>query len=583
MTTITLYCRGGLARAKVEGPVTAGMVGIQVKVECDKAWEGLTKTLKVRCAQEARQVMLDGENQAILPFECLIAGQKLECGLDGWDSGGKLRIPTSWAFCAMVKPSVADMEGTEGAQPTPDIAQQLTRRLEQVEGKLQSLKTDESAARFAEKVMLYYGYPNAINNSWDVNNSASIYKNYDVCIFGDGYCLPTHEAYADTVKIFSILKKTAPQTRLVGYVPIGVRNAGSGSNLPMETLKARVDAWVEMGADGIFLDEFGYDYGVTRARQNEIVSYCHDLGLFVFANSWSTEYCFSDEDMDFPEDFRPNPEKARAVLNENDYYVYEHLFYNSYTDEGGTLRIECAEPQRIDDILSYFTAEKLDGKTYREVFGTKVFSLDSIPTAASIAQKNEMMSLSIIGAAILNIDAIAFGDELWGAASDYHQWDFPRLDLKTDGRNSISRATRPCTDAEGNQSEFTWKWTASINGNLYSIVFDVEDPSDVTYAPEKRYAECNGVKVENVWLTIYDFQRFLEETNQKLEETDSLVSGIQKSVEGAMPTVLEAEKRVNAFMTETGGKVSEMEQNVERAIGDIQVLTAGFNYLETEW
>ena len=39
MTAITLYCRGGMARARVEGPVTAGMVGIPVSVECDEVWE----------------------------------------------------------------------------------------------------------------------------------------------------------------------------------------------------------------------------------------------------------------------------------------------------------------------------------------------------------------------------------------------------------------------------------------------------------------------------------------------------------------------------------------------------------------
>ena len=238
--------------------------------------------------------------------------------------------------------------------------------------------------RFAEKVMLYYGYPNAINNSWDVNNSANIYKDYDVCIFGDGYCLPTHEAHAETVEIFRILKRISPETRIVGYVPIGVKNVGGDSNLPMDELKNRVDLWQAIGADGIFLDEYGYDYGVTRARQNEIVSYCHDRGMFVFANSWSIEYCFSDEDIaiDWMEDFHPNPDGLRAVLNAEDYYVYEHLFYNSYHDSDGNLHVECAEPYRIDNILQYFNDARIDGKSYREVFGTKVFSLDAIPTGA---------------------------------------------------------------------------------------------------------------------------------------------------------------------------------------------------------
>ena len=459
---------------------------------------------------------------------------------------------------------------------------------EEVNGLKDQLIEIDSAVlkrRFAEKVMLYYGYPNAINNSWDVNNSANIYKDYDVCIFGDGYCLPTHEAHAETVEIFRILKRISPETRIVGYVPIGVKNVGSDSNLPMDELKNRVELWQAIGADGIFLDEYGYDYGVSRERQNEIVSYCHDRGMFVFANSWSIEYCFSDEDIviDWMEDFRPNPDGLRAVLNAEDYYVYEHLFYNSYHDSNGNLHVECAEPYRIDNILQYFNDARIDGKSYREVFGTKVFSLDAIPTGASLREKNEMMSLSIIGAAILNIDAIAFGDDLWSSSGNYHQWDFPQLNLATDGLNSISRSTRTYTDTEGNLAEFTYRWAASINGNQYAIVFDVETPTDVEYAAGKRYAECNGVRVDNAWLTIYDFQEFMEQTSAQVEANTTLVNEAVQKVEAALPNALQAEEKVNSFMTESNARIDDMESRVNSAISDIEVLTKGFNYLEVEW
>ena len=468
-------------------------------------------------------------------------------------------------------------EKTVGVPPTEEQVWHLL-----LEAGAASARKD---AKFAEKVMLYYGYPNAINESWDVNNSAAIYKDYDICIFGDGYCLPSHEAYAETVQIFSIMKSIAPNTRIVGYVPIGVKFVGEDSNLSMEQMKARVDAWKKIGAHGIFLDEFGYDYGVTRARQNEIVGYCHGLGMFVFANSWSTDYCFSDEDItidDLP-GFHPNPDNTRAVLNRKDYYVYEHLFYNSYTDDAGVLHIDCADTYRLDDIISYSMTPKIGGKTYKEFFGTKLFSLDSIPTAASITQKNEMMSLSIIGSAILNVDAIAFGDEFWGSGSHYHQWDFPEIDLKTEGANSVSRATRSYTDAEGVQQDFTYKWSASINGNLYSIVFDVATPDDVTYKLGKRYAECNGVKVENVWLTVYDFQNFLKETGERVDAAEQLVAGVKKSVDEAMPTVTNAEATINAFMAQSKTELEGATKKFEGAMKDIEMLTAGFQYQEREW
>ena len=183
-----------------------------------------------------------------------------------------------------------------------------------------------------EKVLLYYGYPIAINNVWNVEDAVSIYQTYDIVIFGDTYQNPTHSEYESTVAIIQKLAEVAPEVRVVGYVPIGLHPDWINSNLPMEELKNRVNQWNAIGVHGIFLDEFGYDYYVTRERQNEIVGYCHDLGKFVFANSWSIDYCFSKEpmEMDWMEGFSPNPNGISPLLNENDYYLYENLFYSNF-------------------------------------------------------------------------------------------------------------------------------------------------------------------------------------------------------------------------------------------------------------
>ena len=71
------------------------------------------------------------------------------------------------------------------------------------------------------------------------------------------------------------------------------------------------------------------------------------------------------------EDFHPNPDGLRAVLNAQDYYVYEHLFYNSYHDGDGNLHVECAEPYRIDNILQYFHDVRIDGKIHVVKVGSK--------------------------------------------------------------------------------------------------------------------------------------------------------------------------------------------------------------------
>jgi hypothetical protein len=236
--------------------------------------------------------------------------------------------------------------------------------------------------------LLYYGYPIAIGESWNVEQAANIYSGYDVVVLGDTYQNPEHTVYAETVAIIKRLAEIAPKVRVVGYVPIGLDESWEDSNLSMDELKLRVDQWSAIGAHGIFLDEFGYDYGVTRERQNEIVEYCHSLGKFVFANSWSFEYCFNPDPMEISwmPDFHPNPNGLAPVLNANDYYLCENLFYTTEKQADGTIDVECASVWRIDETLRYFTSPRIDGKSYYETYGTKVCSLDALPSSYDITQ-----------------------------------------------------------------------------------------------------------------------------------------------------------------------------------------------------
>lgn len=164
MTKITLICRGGLARAKVEGSLTQGMVGIPVTLDCDEAWEGLSRQLKVRCGGVVRTAAAEGET-VCLPYECLIAGQRLDCGLDGWDSGGTLRIPTNWACCGPVLYSVAEVDGKPGALPAPpeDTVSRLLERMEQTEQSVQTLSQQveqlpQSVPQVTEQTVAGWGF-----------------------------------------------------------------------------------------------------------------------------------------------------------------------------------------------------------------------------------------------------------------------------------------------------------------------------------------------------------------------------------------------------------------------------------------
>ena len=90
------------------------------------------------------------------------------------------------------------------------------------------------------------------------------------------------------------------------------------NNHTLTEIERRVDAWQGMGIDGVFLDDFGYDYGVTRARQNAAVNYVHSKGLPVCANGWSPDDVFGDQVV------HPyNPSGLPTSLGADDYYLSE--------------------------------------------------------------------------------------------------------------------------------------------------------------------------------------------------------------------------------------------------------------------
>lgn len=462
-----------------------------------------------------------------------------------------------------------------------------------------------------EKVLLYYGYPIAINGAWSVEGAASAYSAYDIVILGDTYQDPAHDEYASTVAIMTRLQQLSPSTRIVGYVPIGLDPAWPDSNLTMAQLKARVEQWVAIGAAGIFLDEFGYDYYVTRARQNEIVSYCHDRGLFVFANSWSTDYVFNPNPVtiDWIPGFEPNPNGVAPVINENDYYLYENLFYttrNLGTWENPNYEVRCANVWRLDDILRYFNEARIDGESYYTHYGTKLCSLDAIPSTFNAEDRMVLRSLSAIGAAILNIHAVAFGDQNWGASGYFEHWDLPvNLNLYSEGIHSVSVETRSYTTEGGEPSTFPYKWTATLGGQSWSIVFDIDTPDDVTYVYRKRYAALNGNEVINAWTTVFSFQSDVQTAVESAAQAVATCEALVAEAEDVLPTVTEKIEQLNGVISggqsDIGALLSAGQQNINSAvtaaqqavsnansaldagIADLEMLSSGFNFKEVMW
>ena len=61
--------------------------------------------------------------------------------------------------------------------------------------------------------------------------------------------------------------------KIFGYV-----NMGEKPLISLSKIKKEIDNISSSGWYGVFIDQFGYDFGETRERQNAIVDYAHQKG-----------------------------------------------------------------------------------------------------------------------------------------------------------------------------------------------------------------------------------------------------------------------------------------------------------------
>lgn len=277
--------------------------------------------------------------------------------------------------------------------------------------------------KLMEKTMIYYGYPLSIAGTYTLEKAIEIYKTYDVIVFGDGYQNPTHPVHGELVSVLNELHTYYPHIKTFGYIPIGGSN---GANLSIDEIKIRVDQWDTLNIKGIFLDEYGYDFYVTRDRQNEIINYCRTTDKFIFANSWSMEYIFSNNNViiDWLENFEGNPNLLPCLLNEYDYVLFE---VNTWKIDGN--QADAWDTHRCYDYYSEPKPE-YNNISYYQQYKTKGIVLDCIMQADHLTDTEiNKMTLSIMLSKIFGCHGIAFGDENWGSTSFYVDWKFPALDL----------------------------------------------------------------------------------------------------------------------------------------------------------
>lgn len=247
------------------------------------------------------------------------------------------------------------------------------------------------------RLAIYYGWPSLVNGAaGDVARAAAAFERFDIVVLGDGLAHPAHADHAKTQEIIERL--VARGTEVYGYVDMGINT----QNLSIATAAQYVDEWAALGVNGIFWDDAGYDHGVDRSRQDQLIDVTHGRRLRVFINAWNPDDVFADD-------------PAPTHLATGDLYLAESWLVGN---------------DQYQDLAQWAAkADKL--VAYRGQTGVRIaaISTGSLPNTRALLS-GEQYQMGWWGAAMYNLDAFGYTDFLYSASGPgANRLSFPlRLD-----------------------------------------------------------------------------------------------------------------------------------------------------------
>ncbi|CAF3058923.1 unnamed protein product, partial [Rotaria sp. Silwood2] len=231
-----------------------------------------------------------------------------------------------------------------------------------------------------KRLGIYYVWPSLVHGAYgNLTLAINTFSQFDVIVFGDGIASSSHGDHANTQIIIQSLNNLGKLS--FGYIDLGVTT----KNLSILQMQTTVDDWQAMEIKGILWDDAGYDYGVTRSRQNTMISYCHSLNLGVMMNAWDPDDVMSGSPM---------------LLDSRDIYLLE-----SYLISSGTYQNLTTWKIKADKCLSYSNS-----------FGISTASLSTSSTPISSSfDSTSQFSQAWFGTAIYNFYYFQATDILYSA------------------------------------------------------------------------------------------------------------------------------------------------------------------------
>jgi len=212
------------------------------------------------------------------------------------------------------------------------------------------------------RLAIYYGYPSLVNGArGDLSTAVAELSHYDVLVLGDGLEFDTdasghagREEHLFTARLLRQLARSPRRPSVFGYIDLGRSQA-----LPPAQIVDRIERWAAMGAGGVFLDEAGYDFGVTRQRQNDAVAAAHRRGLRVCVNAFRPQDVFGEDAVALNAVGGGNPDGTAPLLSSRDAILLESFAFSEGVAEPAPQLL-----RRTEDALAG-----------RRRFGTQVFAI----------------------------------------------------------------------------------------------------------------------------------------------------------------------------------------------------------------
>lgn len=257
------------------------------------------------------------------------------------------------------------------------------------------IPTPKEAIVKPQYLAIYYAWPSVVNGVSSIAQAVNTFKQFDIIVLGDSLWTVTHPDRSMTQQIIQQLKADKSGIKIYGYIDVGVTGGSWIHNLTDAQLRQAIDGWKAMGATGVFGDDFGGDYGVTRSQQNLFIDYAHNNGFSVFANSWWVKDGLGGSD---------------CHLGTSEYYLLESFFMGN----GGYYPLSGIKAKG-DSVISYKKQSKVN-----------IAVSCTLPGGMATVSSNtgNPFSLCWYGTALCNFEAFQFTDN-WHSASNAQLYFYP--------------------------------------------------------------------------------------------------------------------------------------------------------------